>query len=248
MKNFVSHTVPLGRFVSRLATSFSKPILGYEAEALTELVYEKTVAINRQRSLDLRPGTERLLLAVSLAIAADQPKNATRVIDFGGACGVHYTIASQLFSDTVFRWAVVETPSMVNKARSLETESLRFFEEIGSAKTWLERVDLVNNNSALQYVEDPLLTVEELLDLTPAIILWERMMLANGATHIDRQNSMLFDHGPGPVPAGFKNRLVSQQITRLSRSDFLAAHDDQYRLRCRLEEPKFSTYLFSRRA
>jgi putative methyltransferase (TIGR04325 family) len=228
-----------------LAASFSKPITGYEAEALVQLVFEKTVAFNRQTSLDLRMGSERLLLAVSLAIGAKEPQTTTRVLDFGGACGVHHKLASLLFPDARFRWAVVETGAMVQRARSLETESLKFFEDVGSAKAWLETVDLVNSNSALQYVEHPRQIVEELLDLAPGFLLWERMMLANGETHVDQQTSWLFDHGPGPVPPGFKNRLVRQKITRLSRADFLAAHKVRYRLRFSAEDT-YPTYLFSR--
>src|SRR5262249_17989097 len=107
--------------------------------------------------------------------------------------------------------------------------------------------DLLNSNSALQYVEDPLQTLRKLLKLAPRVALWERMMLLDGATRVDQQRSMLFDHGPGRVPPGFKNRPVRQQIIRLSRADFLEAHEAQYRLRCGTVESRFSTYLFSRR-
>jgi putative methyltransferase (TIGR04325 family) len=242
----------LGRkYASRfraLAASFSKPITGYEAEALTRLVFEKTVAFNQLTSLDLRMGSERLLLAISMALGGKEPKSTTGILDFGGACGVHHKLASLLFPDAKLRWAVVETPAMARIARSLETESLRFFEDIGSARTWLETVDMVNSNSALQYVEHPRRTVEELLDLVPRILLWERMMLTNDATHADQQTSLLFDHGPGPVPPGFKNRLVRQKVTRLSRTDFLAAHNERYRLRCTADDGgHWSTYLFSRK-
>jgi putative methyltransferase (TIGR04325 family) len=238
------------RYVRRLkalAASLAKPVTDYEAEALTELVYQKTVAFNRATSLDLKMGSERLLLAVGTTLAEGEG-GACRVLDFGGACGVHHKLATLMFPDVAFRWAVVETPSMVRKARPLETESLKFFEDIGSAHGWLGGVDLVNSNSALQYLDDPLRTVSELLALSPALALWERLMLANGPTHADQQQSMLFDHGPGAVPAGFRNRAVRQKITRLSRTDLLAAHEGRYRLRCGAEESGYSTYMFSRRS
>jgi putative methyltransferase (TIGR04325 family) len=236
------------RRLSALAASFSRPVTDYEAEDLTELVYQKTLAFNRIATLNLHERSERLLLAVSMTSARNAPGEPCRVLDFGGACGAHYKLATLLFDDTAFRWAVVETPSMVLKARPLETEALRFFEDIASATAWLSKVDLVNSNSVLQYLTDPIQTTRQLLALLPGFALWERLMLSDGATHADKQRTMLFNHGPGAVPPGFRNRPVVNDIIRLSRADFLAAHEAQYRLRCSAEESGFSTYLFSRRA
>lgn len=240
----------LQRYVRRFqsfAASFSEPITDYEDEALTELIYQKTVIFNRTTMLDLGMGSERLLVAVGIALK-ERPDEIADVLDFGGACGVHYKLAKLLFPETNFRWAVVETGAMAKRARSLETESLKFFENIKFALEWLGRVDLVNSNSALQYVADPLQTLKELLALQPKVALWERLMLSTGQTRTDQQRSMLFDHGPGAAPAGFKNRPIIQKITRLSRADFLSSHETQYKLRCKAEDAgDFSTYLFSRR-
>lgn len=239
------------RYIGRLralAASFAKPITSYEAEVLTEFVYRKTLAFNRITELDLSMGSERLLLAVSIALARRAPDPPCCVLDFGGACGIHHKLATLLFPDAALRWAVVETPTMLRKALSLETESLKFFEDIASAKAWLGKIDLVNSNSALQYLDDPLQTTRQLLALAPKVVLWERLMLSNGATHADQQRTMLFEHGPGAVPPGFRNRPVRQSITRLSRADFLAAHEPEYILRCKAEGTgHFSTFLFSPR-
>jgi putative methyltransferase (TIGR04325 family) len=238
-----------GRYIRRLrslAASFSSPITGYEEEALIEFVFQKTLVLNRVTALDLGMGSERLLLAVSLALRERTSDEATGVLDFGGACGIHFKLASLLFPEGKFRWAVVETPTMVKRARVLETDSLRFFEDIKSAQLWLGEIALMNSNSALQYVESPLQTMKELLERSPEVALWERMMLSNAQTQTDLQRSMLFDHGPGATLPGFRNRPVVQKITRLSRADFLTHHEAQYRLRCSAVDQKFSTYLFSR--
>lgn len=231
-----------------LVASFATPIAGYENEQLTELVYQKTLAFNRLTELDLGIGSERLLLAVSMALAGRAPAEPVRVLDFGGAFGIHHKLATLLFPEVEFRWAVVETQTILRKARSLETTSLKFFDDIASATAWLEEIDLVNSNSTLQYVADPLQTTVQLLTLAPKVVLWERLMLSNGATHAEQQWKMLFDYGPGATPSGFKDRPVRQNITRLSRADFLAAHETAYILRCKAEDPGwFLTFLFSRR-
>ena len=237
------------RYIRRLrsiAASFSSPITDYEEDSLIEFVFRKTLVLNRITTLDLGMGSERLLLAVSIALKKRTTDEATGVLDFGGACGIHFKLASLLFPESKFRWAVIETPAMVKRARDLETDSLRFFEDVKSAQPWLGEISLMNSNSALQYVEDPLRSLDELLELSPEVALWERMMLSNTRTHAGRQRSMLFDHGPGASLPGFQNRPVVQKITRLSRADFLSHHEAQYRLRCSAEDQKFSTYLFSR--
>jgi putative methyltransferase (TIGR04325 family) len=238
------------RYIHRfraLMASFASPITGYDDERLTELVYQKTLAFNRTTELDLA-GSERLLLAVSMALAGRVPGEPGRVLDFGGAFGIHHKLATLLFPEVEFRWAVVETRTMLRRARSLETASLKFFEDIASATAWLDNVDLLYSNSALQYVADPLQTTLQLLATAPKVALWERLMLSDGATRADQQRKMLFDHGPGATPSGFTDRPVRQNITRLSRADFLAAHEAEYTLRCKAEDiGHFLMFLFSRR-
>jgi putative methyltransferase (TIGR04325 family) len=235
------------RRLRAMAASLARPITDYEAEAITNFVYQKTLAFNRTTALDFDMGSERLLLGVGMASAGNTPDVPCRVLDFGGACGAQYKLATLLFDELPIRWAVVETHSMVRKARALETQSLRFFEDIPSATTWLGSVDLVHSNSALQYLTDPLQTVRQLLDLSPKIALWERLMLSDGPTRADKQRTMLFNHGPGAVPEGFRNRPVLNDIVRLSSADFLAAHEGRFRLRGRANDAGYPTYLFSRR-
>ena len=239
------------RYVRRLkamAASLARPITDYEADTLTEFVYQKTLAFNRAAALDLNMGSERLLLAVSMALVGTTKGEPCRVLDFGGACGAHHKLATLLFDDVPFRWAVVETPPMVRKARAFETDQLKFFDDIASANAWLGSIALVNSNSVLQYLKDPLQTVRQLLALSPQVALWERVMLSDGPTHADKQRTMLFNHGPGAVPAGFRNRPVLNDIIRLSSADLLATHEPQYRLRASAKDAGYSTYLFSRQA
>src|SRR4051794_2271146 len=60
------------------AASFSPPITGYEEDALIELVFQKTLVLNRPTPLDLGMGTERLLLAVSIEGRATDEATAVR--------------------------------------------------------------------------------------------------------------------------------------------------------------------------
>lgn len=66
------------------------------------------------------------------------------VLDFGGGAGLHYKLARKQSPN--IRWAVVETPAMVQRARQLATDRLMFFEGIEEASNWLGKVDLVHSN------------------------------------------------------------------------------------------------------
>src|SRR3954454_15832858 len=89
-----------GRYIRRLrslAASFSSPITGYEEDALVEFVFQKTLVLNRLTTLNLGMGSERLLLAVSIALKERTSDEVNAVLDFGGACGIHFMLASLLF-------------------------------------------------------------------------------------------------------------------------------------------------------
>jgi hypothetical protein len=45
---------------------------------------------------------------------------------------------------------VVETPALIKRATELATDQLQFFTDISEAQTWLDRIDVMHSNSALQ--------------------------------------------------------------------------------------------------
>src|SRR5690348_6103535 len=112
---------------------FSERLEGYEHPELIEVVFRKTQAYKPNGSWPEIAG-------------------ARTVLDFGGGCGLHYKQAS--LSDA--QWAVVETPAMVERARELETDRLRFFTEIEDAAKWLGDIDIMHSNGAIQYTSNPL--------------------------------------------------------------------------------------------
>lgn len=180
----------------------SEILEGYEHPELVDVVFQKTLTYS--------PPQERW----------PEIEGASSVLDFGGGCGQHYKQARS--SDV--RWAVVETPAMVERARELETERLRFFVDVGDAAEWLGSIDVMHSNGALQYVRDPEETLKRLCGLNAKTMLWYRVTLSDGAAQRETQSSFLGDNGPGKI--AIKEKTVVYDLTRIPESTFMLAHGD----------------------
>jgi putative methyltransferase (TIGR04325 family) len=177
---------------------------GYQNSELVDVVFRKTVAYQPTEPWPDIAG-------------------AKTVLDFGGACGRHYKDAM----DPEIRWAVVETPAMVARAKALETDRLKFFTDIDSASSWLGSIDVMHSNGALQFAPDPISVVRKLCSLNASRMLWYRLFLGTGK---ETQVSMLGDNGPGRLDVARKK--VTYEFTRISEPEFLSAHG-AYRLEAR---------------
>jgi len=166
-------------------------IEGYESDELVDTIYRKTVAYQPKANWPLVDGL-------------------SAVLDFGGGAGVHYKTASRQSPDV--RWAVVETPAMVRRAKELATEKLRFFERIEEAADWLGNVDLVHSNGAIQYVPDAFGTIQALCAIMPAKLVWYRVPISDGEARREIQTSYLSDNGPGQLSSS-EEKLVRYEKT-----------------------------------
>ena len=183
----------LGRLLDLLP---SETLRGYENPELVDTIFRKTMLFRPTGSWPEMSG-------------------ASTVLDFGGGCGIHYKQANH----PTLKWAVVETPAMVERAKELETDRLRFFTDIREAASWLGDIDVMHSNGAVQYVPEPLSTVRELAELRAKRMLWFRLFLGSGS---ETQVSRLDDNGPGHIDTARKK--VAYDFTRISRAEFLAAH------------------------
>jgi putative methyltransferase (TIGR04325 family) len=178
----------------------SDQIEGYEHPDLVNAIFSKTVAYVPEGHW---PDIE----------------GARTVLDFGGGCGLHYKQARL----PNVRWAVVETPAMVACARELETDTLRFFTEINEAADWLQEIEVVHSNGALQYTSKPIKTLEQLCGLRAKRMIWDRCFLSDiDAT--EKQTSRLQDNGPNTV--NVKRARLTVERTPIPEPVFLRAHYD----------------------
>jgi putative methyltransferase (TIGR04325 family) len=177
-------------------------IEGYENDELVETIYRKTIAFQPRGDWPL-------------------VNNIGTVLDFGGGAGIHYKVARQAAPD--IRWAVVETPAMVRRASELTTNRLKFFSEIEKAANWLESIDLMHSNGAIQYVDDAIGTVKALCAARPAKMVWYRVPVSDGSVREEVQTSFLSHNGPGELETG-SDKVVKYTKRWLPEDTFVAAH------------------------
>lgn len=225
--------------------TFDKALLAcqssnYENSELVKLVIEKNInfknAINNDHEFDL--GAIRTIIPLGLC------KDGSRlnVLDFGGGGGYHYTIAKKILGDEVLlRWAVVETPAMVRESGSMENNELRFFDNLESAKIYLDKIDLVFTSSTLQYCPDPLAALGKLIDLDATFLYITRTVFGNTDQYFfSKQISNLSDNGPGEMPSSYHDKKIAYPITFCSLNKvekmLLRKYDIKFRV---LEERDF---------
>jgi putative methyltransferase (TIGR04325 family) len=218
--------------------------LGYGDMQLADAIFAKSLALTDQDILNMPASTGLDRTALALTTAALTCCPPLRVLDFGGAFGLHYRVARLALPNVGVRWAVVETPSMVSRAADLETDSLRWFRDIPAAAKWLGKVDTVHSFGAIQYTDQPEAFVAELLALKAPVVLWSKLALTDGLKQRTVQVSRLAENGPGPLPPGFHDREIRHQITELNREWFLSLHEG-YRLAWAFNET-FAGFLFRR--
>ncbi len=204
---------------------------GYDDDEIAAVVVAKQHALSdglRTGSVALDLGATRTLVGV----AAAHGRSPLRVLDLGGAAGLHYAVArSVLPADVRLDWRVVETAAMVQAARSLASDELRFHTSIAAALSGDgPPVDLALAIGVLQYVPDPFETLAEIVASGASNLLISRTGLSDDdRTLVIVQRSRLSDNGPGPLPAGFVDHPVAYPGTFVPRrrfEDLLAAQYD----------------------
>ncbi|WP_143198583.1 hypothetical protein [Bradyrhizobium sp. AS23.2] len=193
-------------FIQRVRRKVFRPretIEGYENPELVETIFRKTI--------NYKPAGDWPLVA-----------GLRTVLDFGGGAGRHYKLACQLSPD--IRWAVVETPAMVRRAKELATDQLMFFVQIGKAADWLGSVDLIYSNGAIQYVPDAFKTIRDLCAVGAETMVWHRVPISDGEPRREVQTSYLSDNGPGQSLA-LKEKLVTYERQWISEQGFVQAHE-----------------------
>jgi putative methyltransferase (TIGR04325 family) len=215
---------------------------GYSGAELVRVVQQKTISLRDSltapRPLLAQYECTRTLLAVSLALANQARGQPLRVIDFGGACGVHYFLVKALFPHVAFKWCVVELAEMAKKGKDLfESDELCFFDSLVSAQAQLRRCDLLYSSGCLHYPPDPCQVALSLLACNATFLFLTRVGLTTGDKDLfTTQRSMLSNNGPGPLPAGIKDSKVEYPATFVRKSALESILRQRYRILLEFDE------------
>jgi putative methyltransferase (TIGR04325 family) len=193
---------------------------GYNDSEIADVIAFKTAQPVDSRQL-LPEQAVNSVLAVGFA-AAECPNRPLNVLDFGGGCGVHYFRVAAAMS-IALRWAIVETPTMAERAAKLSQGRFGTFTEIEAAGRHLGKIDLVHASGAIPYVPDPIATLKELAELRPRFILLARFPCWGGRTMVSVQTSFLAENGIGPMPPHIKDRRIKFPVTFTYLDDVIRA-------------------------
>lgn len=210
----------------------------YQSNDLVKVVVDKNLAykdkVEQEAIFDL--GTLRTLIGLGLSKTSD----SLNVIDFGGGGGYHYTIASNAFGNsTQLKWNVVETTAMASEAQRIANLNLKFFDNIAEASKDLESIDLIFTSGALQYCPSPLTFLKQLADINAKYIYITRTAFTDAEEDIfSTQVSHLSSNGPGPLPIGYVDKLMTYPITYVSQSKAEAILKEKYHIQFKIIEDK----------
>jgi putative methyltransferase (TIGR04325 family) len=209
---------------------------GYQHDELIDVIVQKNLNFSKEITNSLV--IDESNLKILSIIASMQWEGSINVIDFGGGGGMHYQICKNLLDPSVnLNWRVVETKAMVSAANKLTNKSLKFYTDLNSARSSLDKVDLVFASSSLQYTHNPLLSLKRLIDLdAPYLCISRTPLLNEQAPIISMQTSKLSDNGPGELPKIYKDKIIRYPIVYETIQSVERLLMDNYKIRYKIKE------------
>jgi putative methyltransferase (TIGR04325 family) len=146
--------------------------------------------------------TLQLISAFGLA-KYDSPSRVLRVLDIGGADGLHYRKIRQAMSAQLVEWTILETPAMIAKL----TEK-----GLGSGIRWVSHFeetdsdyDIVLLSSVIQYVTDPYAMLRSAAARGKKLVI-NRLPLIDGPEDVPTIQHLRMYGRRGSYPAWFLSR------------------------------------------
>jgi putative methyltransferase (TIGR04325 family) len=203
---------------------------GYQSPEVIDSIVQKNLQFKERVNLETLSAEDlKIVTAMGIALARKKSETPICVLDFGGGGGHHYWVAKKFFPKANLNWKIVETKSFCKVAsRKLENRELSFHGTIASAIELNTEMDLVFSNSSIQYTDDPMSTLRDLLGINSKIIFITRTPFSILDENFDYfQFSLASENGPGALPEGNK-RLVSYRCSAIRKADVLSEFHEKY--------------------
>jgi len=219
------------------ASAFAACGPGYNNAVIADVIaYKTSLGVDTRHFAPEQAVNSIVSVGIATAEITERPLT---VLDFGGGCGFHYfRVAASTRSQ--LRWAIVETPTMAERALKLAQGRFEVFTDISAATAALGRVHLVHASSSIQYVAEPLYTLKALAMLRARYFMLARFPVWGSNQLVGVQTSPLAANGIGPMPPSIADREVSYPIT-FSNFDDVMGIMDSYEIAMAMPSPS-STY------
>jgi putative methyltransferase (TIGR04325 family) len=212
---------------------------GYNDGDIADVIaYKTSLAVDHRQLAPEQAINSILAIGITAAEISDRPLN---VLDFGGGCGFHYFRAIAA-TRAPLRWAVVETPTMAERAAKVANGRFGVFTSIDDAAAALGRIDLLHASSAIQYVPNPLETLKSLAALRAQHFALARLPVWGAPQTVGLQRSPLSANGIGPMPPHIADRQITYPVTFVNFDDVMRALSN-YEIALATPSPS-STYEF----
>jgi putative methyltransferase (TIGR04325 family) len=188
---------------------------GYNQQLIAEKVFQSTTAVLRgdaafERDSVTFPTPEYRWPVIAGLLSVAAREGDLRVLDFGGSLGSTYWQHRDLLEGVQVSWAVVEQENFVSAAKDLEQHDIKFFNSIDSAvRDTSPNAILIS--SVLQYLPDPDLILQELLNTPANTLIIDRTPMAD----IQENVACIQVVPPSIYPASYPAWIVSRSwLTR----------------------------------
>jgi putative methyltransferase (TIGR04325 family) len=153
----------------------------YEDPGVIEIVSRKTAAFRKMLGATSvkRVDSHQMVQNMFVLSYVFQDRELD-VLELGGACGAVFLELNKLLPGRIRRWHIVETPPMVVIGReSFQEEKLAFYDDLRTAVSGLNNLDLLIAQGVLQYLREPFLQLGDLLDLGFEYVYVTRTLVAH---------------------------------------------------------------------
>ena len=220
----------------------------YENYYLSNLIISKCKLFSQTIELDaFRFSENHLKLLIPFAFFNERE---LKIIDFGGSAGTHYFIIKKLLGQNrKLAWRIVENSQIVELSSNIDQEGLSFYKTIADAVLNFGTPNIGLASSVFEYLSEPMVSLSEFLSAECEIIYLTRTCLSlDSEPFVGVQRSHLKNNGPGELPEGIKDELISYPIVISPLSEFISEIEKRYEIiSCTIEKSsvhKFGNKVF----
>jgi putative methyltransferase (TIGR04325 family) len=225
------------KFTESLRTNPRKKIIaGYSNVDLIESIVAKNIQYQDEVSKSSSIPFAGMRTIVPFALGQFQEK--INVLDFGGGGGNHYVEAKVAMPNKNFYWTVLETREMVKQCREqrLSDNQLVFIDKISDLIPM--EIDLIIANSSLQYTEDPISQLQQLLEVNSKYIWITRTVLSEFEQVDFSQTSEFKNNGPSISNPNDDARKISYNVRVVPRLTFESTIRTNYKIQLTVLEER----------
>jgi putative methyltransferase (TIGR04325 family) len=211
-------------------------LAGYENPKLVESIIRKTILAKQKIDNEKRIHLDAIRVFLPFALAKSKIKN---VLELGGGAGYHYFNVATAGLAVEINWTILETPEFCKQAKKYqELDKINFINNLDSVKAQTHGgIDLVYCSRALQYFDDPLGIIKQIVTFNPKYIYLTGLTFSpDHEFHNHTQISELSSNGPQVEKTEIENSSVNYNLQLLPERMLEAELNERYSIELRLNE------------